>query len=60
MARRRKIVDQQLASDFDAPDLSRSEDIDEAMEEEETDSTSSELKTDLEDELRNAFSKLKG
>ncbi len=50
LARRRAKVQQQLEDDFDAPE--------EVIVEEE--GPSSELKTDLEDELRNAFSKLKG
>jgi len=51
LARRREKVQQQLEDDFDAP---------EEVEVEEEEGPSSELKTDLEDELRNAFSKLKG
>lgn len=56
LARRRAKVQQQLEDDFDAPDLSETPE-EEIIEEE---APSSELKTDLEDELRNAFSKLKG
>ncbi|HUT81786.1 MAG TPA: hypothetical protein VMZ29_11340 [Candidatus Bathyarchaeia archaeon] len=53
LARRRQKVQEQLDDDFSGL---KSEDS--STEEEE--STSSELKLDLEDELRNAFSKLKG
>ena len=57
LANRRQKVQQQIEDDFDAPDLAT-----EPGEEAEVveDSASSELKTDLEDELRSAFSKLKG
>ncbi|NHK30152.1 MAG: hypothetical protein FK730_02285 [Asgard group archaeon] len=57
LARRRQKVQQQIEDDFDSPDLSKDE---EEIIEEPADSASSELKTDLEDELRSAFSKLKG
>ena len=58
LANRRQKVAQQIEDDFDAPDLvtEPGEEVEEAAEE----STSSELKLDLEDELRSAFSKLKG
>ena len=57
LANRRQKVQQQIEDDFDAPDLA----IEPAEEAEVVeDSASSELKTDLEDELRSAFSKLKG
>ncbi len=58
LANRRQKVAQQIEDDFDAPDLAvePGEEVEEAVE----DSTSSELKLDLEDELRSAFSKLKG
>ena len=56
LARRSKIVQQQLDDDFESPDLQLG--LGEGEEEEE--SASSELKLDLEDELRSAFSKLKG
>lgn len=63
LARRRRKVQEQIDQDFDAPDLG----IEAAPVAAPTaaavdpeDSTSSELKLDLEDELRNAFSKLKG
>lgn len=58
LANRRQKVAQQIEDDFDAPDLATEpgEEVEEAAEE----STSSELKLDLEDELRSAFSKLKG
>ncbi|MCG3252265.1 MAG: hypothetical protein KAX09_00335 [Candidatus Heimdallarchaeota archaeon] len=58
LANRRQKVAQQIEDDFDAPDLA----VEPGEEEEEAveDSTSSELKLDLEDELRSAFSKLKG
>ncbi len=55
LARRRQMVQQQLEDDFDAPDLAATPD-EEVVEE----TTSSELKLDLEDELRSAFSKIKG
>lgn len=57
LARRRQKVQQQIDDDFDDPDLASDEVV---IEEEPVESTSSELKTDLEDELRSAFSKLKG
>jgi hypothetical protein len=57
LAKRRQKVQKQIDDDFDAPDLSTIEE--DEMIEEPAESTSSELKTDLEDELRNAFSKLK-
>ncbi|NPE07026.1 MAG: hypothetical protein GNW80_01985 [Asgard group archaeon] len=58
LANRRQKVAQQIEDDFDAPDLATEpgEEEEEVVEE----STSSELKLDLEDELRSAFSKLKG
>ena len=58
LANRRQKVAQQIEDDFDAPDLATEpgEEVEEAAEE----SASSELKLDLEDELRSAFSKLKG
>lgn len=57
LANRRQKVAQQIEDDFDAPDLAvePGEEV-EVVE----DSASSELKLDLEDELRSAFSKLKG
>jgi hypothetical protein len=58
LARRRQKVSQQIEDDFDAPDLAL--EPGEEAEEVEEESTSSELKGDLEDELRSAFSKLKG
>lgn len=57
LARRRQKVSQQIEDDFDAPDLALEPGEEAEVEEE---STSSELKGDLEDELRSAFSKLKG
>ena len=63
LARRLQKVEKQIDDDFDAPDLSKIEKeskIEEGEEEASKDSTSNELKTDLEVELRNAFSKLKG
>lgn len=58
LARRRQKVQQQLEDDFDAPDLAVTPEEEDLVEEDT--SASSELKLDLEDELRNAFSKLKG
>ena len=58
LAKRRQAVQKQIDDDFDAPDLSATPE--DEMVEEPVESTSSELKTDLEDELRSAFSKLKG
>lgn len=55
LERRRQRVQQQLEDDFESPDLQP----DISDEEEEDESASSELKLDLEDELRSAFSKLK-
>jgi hypothetical protein len=57
LARRRQKVQKQIDDDFDSPDLSKEE---QEIIEEPAESASSELKTDLEDELRSAFSKLKG
>lgn len=59
LARRRQKVQQQLEDDYEAPDLATTPEEGEHFVEAE-ESTSSELKGDLEDELRNAFSKLKG
>jgi len=56
LAKRRKKVQEQLESDFEGGDLAAKPSEPEVVEE----STSSELKVDLEEELRNAFSKLKG
>ncbi len=58
LARRRQKVQKQIDDDFDAPDLEVQPDS-QMGEEAPAESTSSELKLDLEDELRSAFSKLK-
>ncbi|HUU77703.1 MAG TPA: hypothetical protein VMX55_05115 [candidate division Zixibacteria bacterium] len=60
LARRRQKVQQQIEDDFDSPDLAATQDEEEMTDEVVEESTSSELKLDLEDELKNAFSKLKG
>ncbi len=59
LAKRRQKVTQQIEDDFDASDLS-ADSGEEGEEGEVEETTSSELKMDLEDELRSAFSKLKG
>ncbi|NHJ85078.1 MAG: hypothetical protein FK734_06425 [Asgard group archaeon] len=56
LERRRQKVQQQLDDDYESADILDDVEEEEVAEE----STSSELKSDLEDELRNAFSKLKG
>jgi hypothetical protein len=56
LAKRRQKVTQQIEEDFEGADLVAEPGEEEVVEE----STSSELKLDLEDELRSAFSKLKG
>ncbi|MHA1221021.1 MAG: hypothetical protein ACTSQB_04740 [Candidatus Heimdallarchaeota archaeon] len=58
LARRRQKVQKQIDDDFDSPDLEITSDDD--LQDTEEESASSELKVDLEDELRSAFSKLKG
>ncbi len=57
LARRRQMVQKQLDDDFDASDLAATPGEEAEVVEE---STSSELKLNLEDELRSAFSKIKG